>query len=1030
MEKPKSSAWSFFIEKRAVSIVMLFIIIILGFFSYKTLPREIQPEINIPFVGVTVALPGASPQDTETLLTDPLEKEISSISKIKTLSSSSGFSFTTIFIEFEADADIDEAVDEVKTAVDRVKPELPEDATEPIIQKAEANTFPVITFSVAGNISREHLTKIAEEIETELEKLKDIASVLVLGGLEKQIEIQVDKEKAQFFNITLDQIANAIKFGNQNVPLGITDVENLNYSLRVDNKFKSIDEIRNLQPINEVAEVFEVTPKENVLSKISINGEKSKTAVSLQVYKKDNTNIVAVADAAKAKIAEIKETLDPNVDIIVTNDNSFFVKEELGNLTNNGVQTAILIVIILFLSLGLTQGIIAGLTIPLTFLMTFPVLDYLDMSFNTLSLFSLVMSLGITIDTTVVIMEGIYENLKKGHTVKDSAILSVQTYKWPLIAGTLTNIFAFFPMLLVSGILGEFLRTMPITIAATLITSLFISLTIAPAIATKFIRKKEKKEEYHSILERFFQSVGRTFQRSITTILSSRLARFSVVMLSIAAFILSCLLPITGLLKVEMFPKTDQTYFTVSVEAPTGLILKETKKITEEIENKLYEIPEIDNFVTQIGTNQGLGLTKNSNFIVTELTNSNLATITVNLTEKDLREKPSFEIAAEIREEFEQYNKAKITVEELQEGPPSEDPITIRLTGTDIETLQEISQEVEDIVKNVSGTTNVRSSLKEGLNEFVFVLDQEKLAYFNLSAAQVSANLRRNIQGIDVDTIKINGEDKDIFVKYDQSISFAEIENFEIQTPKGFTVSFSELGEYKLAKSFQAIEHENEKRIIKITSAVEKNATVADINKKIEDEVAKINLPPNYEIKFGGDLEAINESFQELFQSMIVGIILITFTMILMFNSFKQPLIILFSLPLALIGVFPGLYLIGLNLSFPAFLGVVSLGGIVVNNAIVLIDRINENRTNGIPLKEAISEATNSRIEPIFITSLATIIGVIPLSFSNAFWAGLGFTIAFGQLFSTILVLFVIPVLYYIFEIRQERKRLAENRNL
>ena len=1030
MEKPKSSAWSFFIEKRAVSIVMLFIIIILGFFSYKTLPREIQPEINIPFVGVTVALPGASPQDTETLLTDPLEKEISSISKIKTLSSSSGFSFTTIFIEFEADADIDEAVDEVKTAVDRVKPELPEDATEPIIQKAEANTFPVITFSVAGNISREHLTKIAEEIETELEKLKDIASVLVLGGLEKQIEIQVDKEKAQFFNITLDQIANAIKFGNQNVPLGITDVENLNYSLRVDNKFKSIDEIRNLQPINEVAEVFEVTPKENVLSKISINGEKSKTAVSLQVYKKDNTNIVAVADAAKAKIAEIKETLDPNVDIIVTNDNSFFVKEELGNLTNNGVQTAILIVIILFLSLGLTQGIIAGLTIPLTFLMTFPVLDYLDMSFNTLSLFSLVMSLGITIDTTVVIMEGIYENLKKGHTVKDSAILSVQTYKWPLIAGTLTNIFAFFPMLLVSGILGEFLRTMPITIAATLITSLFISLTIAPAIATKFIRKKEKKEEYHSILERFFQSVGRTFQRSITTILSSRLARFSVVMLSIAAFILSCLLPITGLLKVEMFPKTDQTYFTVSVEAPTGLILKETKKITEEIENKLYEIPEIDNFVTQIGTNQGLGLTKNSNFIVTELTNSNLATITVNLTEKDLREKPSFEIAAEIREEFEQYNKAKITVEELQEGPPSEDPITIRLTGTDIETLQEISQEVEDIVKNVSGTTNVRSSLKEGLNEFVFVLDQEKLAYFNLSAAQVSANLRRNIQGIDVDTIKINGEDKDIFVKYDQAISFAEIENFEIQTPKGFTVSFSELGEYKLAKSFQAIEHENEKRIIKITSAVEKNATVADINKKIEDEVAKINLPPNYEIKFGGDLEAINESFQELFQSMIVGIILITFTMILMFNSFKQPLIILFSLPLALIGVFPGLYLIGLNLSFPAFLGVVSLGGIVVNNAIVLIDRINENRTNGIPLKEAISEATNSRIEPIFITSLATIIGVIPLSFSNAFWAGLGFTIAFGQLFSTILVLFVIPVLYYIFEIRQERKRLAENRNL
>lgn len=1030
MEKPKSSAWSFFIEKRAVSAITLIAIIILGIFSYQTLPREIQPEIKIPFIAVTIALPGASPSDTESLLTDPLEKEISNINKIKTLSSSSGFGFTMIFIEFEAEADIDQALSDVKTAVERAKPNLPEDATEPITQKAEANFFPVITFSIAGKLSRDHLTQIAENIQDELEKISDIGSVLILGGLEKQIEIRVDKEKAKFLKLSLDQIANSIKFSNQNIPLGVTNVENLNYSLRVDNKFRTVEEIRNLPMINDVADVFEVTPPENVLSKVSNHGEKAVPAVSIQVYKKDKTNIIEVANKAKEKIAEIEKTLDENVKIIVTNDNSFFVKKELGNLTSNGWQTAVLIILILFLSLGFTQGIIAGLTIPLTFLMTFPILDYLGMSFNTLSLFSLVMSLGITIDTTVVVMEGMYENLKKGHSPKDSAILSVQTYKWPLIAGTLTNIFAFFPMLLVSGILGQFLRTMPITITATLVTSLFISLTIAPAIATKFIKQKATGSEYHSILEKFFEKIGSIFQRIMTTILTSRLARFLVIFLSIIAFILSSLLPITGKLKVEMFPKTDQTYFTISIEAPTGLVLKETKKIVEKVEKELYKISEIDNFVSQIGTNQGLGLTKNSNFINQELTNSNLATITVNLKDKSLRERQSIEIAAEIREKLQNFTEAKLTVEELEEGPPSEDPITIRLTGTDIEILKKISKEVEGIVKTVPTTTNIRSSLKSGLNEFIFVLDQDKLSFHNLSAIQVAGTIRRNIQGTEVSTIKIDGEDRNIFAKYDETISFEEIENFEILTPAGQSITFSELGEYKLAQSFQAIEHENEKRIIKVTSAVEKNANIVEINKKIEDEVKKLELPANYEITFGGDLEEINKSFRELFTSMIVGIILIMFTMILMFNSFKQPLIILFTLPLALIGVFPGLYIIGLKLSFPAFLGVVSLGGIVVNNGIVLIDRINENRKTGLPFNQSIAEATNSRIEPIFITSLATIIGVIPLSFSNAFWAGLGYTIAFGQLFSTILVLFVIPVLYYSFEVRQERKRLAENRNL
>lgn len=1027
--------WGFFIEKRSIAWLILIGIIILGIFSFNALPREIQPEIKIPFVRVTTILPGASPTDTETLITKKLEQEISGVANIKTLSSTSGFGFSSVFVEFEASADLDKSIEDVKDAIDRAKPEFPKDTMEPIVKKAEANTFPVITFSLSNQKKSIYdLTKTAEDIKDELTKIKDVSSVNILGGQKKYIAITVDQQKAENFQLTLEQIANAIKFNNTNIPVGVISSSNLNYSIRIDNRFGNLEQLQNIPilttmdgnktPIllKDIAKIEETLPPQNVLSRISYDGETSANSVSLQIYKKDNTNILKVASDAKDKIEELKtnNVISDSTKVIITNDNSLFVEEELGNLTSNGWQTALIIIIILFLAMGLTQGIISGLTIPLTFLMTFPVLDYLDMSFNTLSLFSLVMSLGITIDTTVVIMEGIYEFLKKGYSPREAALLSVKTYKWPLIAGTFTNIFAFFPMLLVSGILGEFLKTMPITITATLLTSLFLSLTLAPSIAVKFIRKKENVKKYHSILEPFFSKLGQAFEKNIHKIIQNRPLRIFTILGSILAFGLSMLLPLTGTLPVEMFPKTDQNYFTIEIKAPEGLIITETEKIAEEIEKYLYKVPEIDNFITRIGTTQSIGLTKDSTFLQQGLEESNLANITINLIPKDERKRKSFEITKEIREDLENFTKAKVSISELQEGPPGESAITLRITGENFDTLKNLADQVKTIIEKTPGTNNTNSSLQNGLNEFEFSFDQDRLAYHGISGIQAAAMIRNIIQGINSTTININEEDLEVIVKYNLdtkenrlNIPINTIQNFEIPSPYGYNIPLSEIAKYDFTEGPNTLEHEEQKRIIKVTSDTEKDVDIAATNKAIAAEIEKMDIPQGYEIRFGGDLEEINESFKELFTSMAVGVILIAFTLVLMFNSFKQPLIMLVTLPLALIGVFPGLYLIGLKLSFPAFLGVVSLGGIVVNNGIVLIDRINENRKNGLEFSLAISEAANARMEPIIMTSLTTILGVIPLSFANAFWAGLGFTIAFGQLVSTVLVLFVIPVLYY-----------------
>lgn len=1044
LAKISNSPWAFFIRKRAIAWLVIVATTIYGLVSLSLLPREIQPEVNVAMGMVITYLPGASSADTESLLTEPIEKEISGVSEIKKMTSSSGQGASIITVEFETGADITKRIQDMKDAVDKVKNDLPSDTIAPSVMRIETNNYAIITYSLLGNRPVAELTKIAKDVQSSLEKVSGVSKVNLVGQLEDQINVTLDQQKVEQYNLDIQTISTIIKYANINLPLGVVSLNKLNYSLRIDNRFQTLEDVRNIPLfgtqeqnsttvyLKDVAKVEKNPPQPGVITKISVGGKKSLTAVSLQIYKKTGGNILNVADNTKAQIDELKATgvIPKDVDVAVTNDNSEFIRTDLGVLTKSGIETTILIIVILFLALGFRQGFIAGFSVPLTFLGTFIFMLFYGLSINSLSLFSLVIALGIAVDVSIVIMQGMHDNMKKGFNSTDSALLAIDTYKWPLIAGTLTTASAFFPMLLVQGIIGEFLKTLPIVISVTLFVALFLGLTITPSLAARFI-DSEKVKNTTVPLETFLDKMGALFHRFITAVIGKKSVRVATFLAVLILFIGSMSLPIFGVVKSELFPNTNQNYFVINIEAPTGTVIEDTTKIVDKVETHLYKVPEIKNFLAIIGSSESVAIAGNNTFGISGGGESaNLANITVNLVDKSQRKITSYDLVANLEKELNANIKdAKVTVQQAKEGPPSDAPINVKIMGKDLTELKTIANQVKDMIAKIPGTKDPETSLKSGLNEFKFTLDRDALALHGLSSGQVALLIRNILQGVDTTTMKIANEDTKVMIQYNlpkknnrTNLSFHDIENFQIPSPKGYMVSLSQLGTYTFGESPDSIARENQKRVVMVSSQLEQNVNSVDITNKLDTQIKNLKIPTGYEISYGGDFADIQNSFNDLYKSLFVGLILIAFFLVLEFNSFRQTFILLLTLPMGIIGVFPGLWLIGLNMSFPALLGIIALTGVVVNHAIVLIARINENRENGMGLSGSIAEATHSRFNPIFMTTITAIIGILPLALTNEFWAGLGFSLLFGLAFSTLLTLVALPIVYYTFEEKKARK--------
>jgi HAE1 family hydrophobic/amphiphilic exporter-1 len=1085
-----------------ILFLALFTLIIAGVYSFNTLPRELNPEIEIPIITVTTVLPGANPLDVEELITNKLEKEIDSIVEIDKISSSSLEGVSSIVVTFVTSADPDKALTQVKEKVDLVT-DLPNDATTPRVAKIDFNDQPVLQVALVGNVDRRSLARVAETVQNELESLSSVRSVSVLGGETEQIVIKINPELLQTYGLSAGQIAQAISSNNITVPVGTLQVNETEYQVSVDSTLTTIEDLRSIPILvtgqtvllGDVAQVYFQAEKTNSFTNY-VTADTTKNAVQLSVFKTRSATIIDAAEQANQTIDKVLEAY-PQVEVVTIYDFGVEIDKQFVDLAFNFRDTIGLVFITLFLFIGLRQAVIASLAIPLTFLATFVIMQLIGISLNFLSLFSLLLALGLVVDSAIVIVEASYRYGKK-FTPLQTGLLVFRDFVVPLLTSTLTTVWAFLPLLLATGIIGEFIKSIPVVVSATLLSSVVIALFVNLPLVVIFselqvpkrvkyfllglvviasifvllsivsgspmaglviiawlvvlavlgwtrvlwwqklknqpqlltsVRKiravfNKRKYAVPNVLEAGIinlSPVTNKYRKILTKILISKKGRIAVYAASSLLFITSIVFLATGLLKNEFFPKTDQLQLYVNIEGPSGWPLEKTQAVLEKVQEIVLQVPEIKHIVTQTNTLAGGELSSGQS-------GPHLAGITIVLKDLADRDRTSMAISESLRKEFEQIVEANVSVVEQIAGPPVGADLDISIIGRDLAQLEKVANDFMALISEIQGAVNIDTSLKQNAGQIKVRFIPVELQQRGLSAGQVAVWLRTAVTGSTAGEITIGQNDLEIIVTAeDEELTLSRLQNLVIPYGQS-SYALAEVARFELETSPTVVDHLNMDRVVRVTASAE-NISVPDLLKEFEQKVAEYELPVGVTWTVGGANQENQESTNSIIQAMGLSVILILVTMVLQLNSFRKSLLVLVVIPLAVAGVFINFTILGIPLSFAALIGVLGLFGIVVNNSIMLLEKINQNIKFGLPFVDAIASACSSRVEAIFFTSLTTAMGLLPITISDPFWRGLGGAIIAGLSVSGIFILFLLPALYYeMYQGSDENKSILKNK--
>lgn len=1022
MEK---NIFSYFIRSYRVTFLIIIGLGIYGTYTGFALPREATPEIKIPIAVVVTVYPGASPRDVEELVTTPIEKSVENIDGLKKLTSNSSLGISTITAEFNAEADQKESTRLLREAVDGVN-DLPSEVERPRIIEINFSDQPIVTLGVSGVNDNRLLSLYAKQIADSIETIPGVSQVDVVGERNEQIGVRVNPAVLQKYGVTLGQIMQSIRANNINAPFGSVETGNFGYELRMVEKYENITDVANTPirvadgstvPLSEVATVVQELSDSNSESRISVNGGESTLSVSLNVRKKTGGNIVQIVDEVQKKIEELKKSdLPKGIEVTSFADQAEEIRKSLHDVQSAGLQTLVIVFIVLWLFLGWREAILASLAVPFTLFMSFIFLGLSGATLNSISLFSLILAIGLLVDNAIVVVDGIYAQKDPTRSLEDHAAHVIGEFFKPLAAGTLTTVAAFFPMLLVSGIIGQFLGTIPKVLAATLLSSLFVAVALLPAVAVRLFRGEKQHAEERWFTKKFMR-VNQRYTQTIEWVLSRRKIQNRFIVTLVILMFVGLSLPFTGLLKTGLFPAADVNFILGNVELPPGSKKEATVEVMKQIEEKLRAVPEITSFVVNSGSSIS------TDFGGGGSASASLGSFSINLNKE--KERTSSEIIDSIREDVKSITSAKITAENISSGPPSSAPVELQVNGTDVYELDRISSEVMDELRNIPGTIEVDRSLRNSAGEFTFTLNRDALTQYGLSASDIAGILRTSVFGIEAsnfldergDEIKIQVSAKEESVQ-----SIDELLALPIQTQSGQTLTLGQVVRVQLNTSISTIAHKERKRTVTVTANVRPGVNSNEVTATLQEKLAQKTLPNGYSITYGGEQQDTVETFSQLYRSMIIAIILIIMIMVVEFNSYRQPFMMFLSIPLGLIGVLFGLFFLGGELNFASFIGLVSLTGIVVNNAILLVDRMNAAQQEGKTTSEAVRDAASSRFRPIMLTTMTTSLGIIPLMWVDAFFRDLAMVIFTGLIFSTILTLGLIPVLYY----RQQLKIQAK----
>jgi HAE1 family hydrophobic/amphiphilic exporter-1 len=1013
---------------KPVTTLMIFVaVLVFGGYSLTNLPIDLYPELEFPTITVMTSYSGASATDVEANITKPLESALNAVDKLKEISSVSEDNLSVVSLEFEYGTDLSEASNDIRDGLAMAESFLPEDADKPMIFKISSAMVPILMYAITADESYEGIEKLLDErVVNPLNRIDGIGSISVLGPPVREVDVEFDPLKLESYHLTIEQVGNFLRAENINMPSGNIKMGQMNYPLRVEGEFDNTDMLKDMvlgsfngQTIylRDVATVRDSLREMTLDEKINGN-----TGVRLMITKQSGANTVQVARDVRNEMEKLQGNLPTDVKIETIFDTSTFIDGSINNLTQSLLYALLFVTIVVLFFLGRWRAtFIIVLTIPISLIVSFIYLFLSGNSLNIISLSALSIAIGMVVDDAIVVLENISRHIDRGSTPREAAVYATNEVWLAVIVTTLTIVAVFFPMTLISGMTGLMFRQLGWIVSITVVTSTISAISLTPMLSSKLLRSKvmQRKTIYDRSILPMLNGLDNLYARSLRWSLNHKLI---VTLLTLFVFIGSMYLAKD--LGTEFMPQSDDSRLNISIELQTGTRVERTVELAREIDAYLEGIAEMDIISTSAGSNE-----QGSFMAIFQRSGSNIINYNIRLVDVEERERSKWDIGEEIRQKLEIMPEISDFNVRYEGGMNmGSQNVDVEIYGYDFTATTNLAREVADKIEGLEGARNIEISRGKYKPELLVKLDRDKMSAVGLNTAMVSTALYNRVAGMTATRYREDGNQYDVVLRFPEQYrnSIDDIENISLQTTNNTMVKLGEIGYLQENWTPPNVERKRRERFVRV-SVTPYRISLGELAVKIQQVLQEVDVPEGILLDVGGAYEDQQEGFADILKLLLLSLILVYIVMASQFESFKMPLIIMFSIPFAFSGVVLALLITDTTLSIVAALGAVMLVGIVVKNAIVLVDYINLMRDRGYALNEAIILSGKSRLRPVLMTAVTTILAMIPLALSTGegseMWSPMGVTVIGGLIFSTIVTMILVPVIYRLFAAKGERDK-------
>ncbi|MCK4606082.1 MAG: efflux RND transporter permease subunit [candidate division Zixibacteria bacterium] len=1016
------------IKRPVFCTMMIGALLVLGLFSYSDLAVEMMPEVDFPYIVVQTVYPGASAEAVETEVSEKVEEAANQISGVRHITSQSLEGYSLVVVEFELEVEGTVASQDMREKVAAIRGDLPEDIEEPIVSQFDPNAQPIMSLAVSGQRSPRDITQLAKDvIKPRLEPVPGVGGIQLIGGSEREIRVFLNPERMESYAVTIDEVRRSVMAANLEIPGGRIEEFSREYLIRTKGRLTRVAQFdsvivknENGTPIylSDLATVVDTIAEQRSLSRYNGN-----PAIGMDIIRKSGANVVEMARRTRDAIIALQSELPPDIKIEIVNDNSVFIRDSIHEIVVNIQLGTILAVIVIFLFLlDPRPTIITGLSIPISIIATFTLVKFLGFSINFMTLVGLSLAVGILVDDAIVVIENIYRHLDKGKGPFKAAFDGTKEIGLAVSATTFSIMVVFLPVAFMEDIVGRFFYQFGMTVAFAVLISLFVAFTLTPMLSSRWLTKERSHASTHrgalgrlwysirgvlSIWNAAFDRLKPFYERILAFSLRTR---WLIVMIAAGVFVMSLVL--AGMLGSEFLPETDEGKMYIAINAPPGTDLDETSArfaVVEQIVNQLPQV--IGAYVTIGGGNSPV----------------NEGLILVQLTDASEREISAKQLMDSVRVLLADLPGVKTSVSK-EGGDEHGKPIEISIRGDDLATLTELVHEVERIARNVPGATDIDNTMEEGKPEILVGVDRKLADDLGLNLQVISTTIRSLVEGDVVTRFKEGDEEYDVRIQLGeqfrgsvQDIGRIMIEsNKEIPGIETFLVPLDRVASLTKGSDIGQYDRFDRQREVRVNGNVLAGYFAGTVTEQILIKAAKLDLPPGYEITAVGMHEIMERSFSNIFKALLLAIVFIYLVLASQYESFFDPLSIMVSLPLSLVGAVLGLLAFGTSLNIMSLIGIVMLMGLVTKNAILLIDFVKQHRARGVSRTDAILAAGPIRLRPILMTTFATVFGMLPLALGIGpgaeMRAGMARAVIGGIISSTVLTLIVVPVVYTIID--------------